>query len=482
MFVHRFGFALCSLLAILLCAITVSGEETRLIVPDGGYTTIQEALNAATAGDIIEVRGGLYDAPLTIHESVTLIGINRPVIDAENSGSIVVITANNVHFEGFTLRNSGDSVSREDTGIVVQAAGVKVIDNTLEDVLHGIYFADASDGLARGNSIRCRDHELSRRGDGLRVWYSNDVHLDGNKITQCRDTLIWHAQRILIENNRIQDGMYGLHFMYSDDAIIRNNQFSGNSVGTYLMYSRHLTLSDNQMLWNRGPSGYGIALKDADDVVVERNVVAGNRSALYLDNSPTLSDANNRLIDNLFAYNDIGISALPSVAHNIFQRNAFLENTQQVSTLGRGNLLRNIWQLDGFGNYWSDYIGYDGNRDGIGDMPYRAEKLFEGLADEHAALRLFTYSPASQTLNFAAAAFPSLRPDPKVIDDAPLMSYTIPGHIAKQGQGVSPAFLAAALLLLGAGTVVCLFALRSSRNEGPHPQRGLRQPMTTKTG
>jgi nitrous oxidase accessory protein len=454
--------AVCALLA-LVCFGWVAAAQAQsplIVAPDGDYPTIRAALDAAQPGDTIEVRGGTHDAPLLVDRSVSLIGVDWPVIDGQGEGSLVIIIAPDVHMEGFSLRGTGGSVSREDTAIVVQAQGVTLVGNMLDDVLYGIYFANASDGLARNNTIRCRDYDLSRRGDGMRVWYSDRVHLDSNDIAGCRDTLVWHANNITIENNSFRDSLYGLHFMYSDEATITGNVFSGNSVGAYLMYSRHLTLIDNHMLRNRGTSGYGIAFKDTDYVTVQGNAVVGNRSGLYVDNSPTLPDINNHFTGNFFAYNDIGISALPSVARNVFQSNTFLENTQQASTLGRGNMLGNIWQVDGAGNFWSDYAGYDSTGDGIGDMPYRAEKLFESLADEHPSLRLFTYSPASQSLNFAAAAFPSLRPDPKVIDEAPLMRYVVPAHLTTTTQTVSAPFLAAALLLLGMGGGICLLALR----------------------
>ncbi|MEZ4672223.1 MAG: nitrous oxide reductase family maturation protein NosD [Anaerolineae bacterium] len=440
------------------------GNDSRLIVaPDSAYLTIDAALAAASPGDVIEVHEGVYTAPLIIEKSVSLVGVGQPVIDGQGTGSLVIITVPDVQFEGFIVRNSGTNINHEDTAIVIQAPRVTVANNTIEDVLFGIYFADAGEGTAHHNIVRCLDRELGLRGDGIRVWYSNNVTISENDVATCRDTLIWYAQNITVKNNTVQDSRYGLHFMYSSHAVVENNTFEGNSVGSYLMYSQHLTMTGNHMMWNRGPSGYGIALKDMDYVTLQDNVLVGNRTGLYIDNSPALYDINNTVTGNFFGYNDMGIAALPSTTRNIFQSNTFLENNQQVSVQGRGNLLGNTWQQDGIGNYWSDYVGYDGDGDGIGDMPYRAEKLFENLSDSEPILRLFTFSPASQAIDFAASAFPSLRPDPKVIDESPRMHYIMPAGIAASSQSVSLPFLAATLLLLGMGVAICIVPLRGYR-------------------
>lgn len=461
----RIRWILLVTLAWLLVASTLHAQEPAgrvIVAPGSDYNTIDAALAAASPGDVIEVHGGIYSAPLIIDKSVSLVGVGQPVIDGQGTGSLVIITAPDTRFEDFIVRNSGTNINHEDTGIVIQAPRVTVTNNSIEDVLFGIYFAGADEGTAHGNSVQCLDRELGLRGDGIRVWYSNNVTITENTAATCRDTLIWYAQDITIRNNTFQDSRYGLHFMYSSHAIVENNTFEGNSVGSYLMYSQHLTMNSNRMMWNRGPSGYGIALKDMDYVTLEENVLVGNRAGLYIDNSPALIDVSNTIMGNFFGYNDIGVVALPSTARNNFQSNTFLENSQQVSVQGRGNLLGNNWQQDGTGNYWSDYVGYDGDNDGTGDIPYRAEKLFESLTDREPVLRLFTYSPASQAINFAASAFPSLRPDPKVIDEAPLMHFSMPALPSQTAQRVSMPLLAAALILLGIGTGIGIVALRGS--------------------
>lgn len=453
------GTAVLVMLLVTLAS-PVQAQNSLVVAPDSAYTTIDAALAAAAPGDVIEVRGGVYPAPLVIDKTVSLIGVNDPVIDGQGKGSLVLINAPDVVFQGFTVQHSGQSLTHEDTGIVIQSPRVTVSDNLLDDVLFGIYFANAAEGVAQNNIILGKPLDESMRGDSIRVWYSNDVQLIGNDITTGRDTLIWYANNIVIRDNHIHDNRYGLHFMYNKNAVVENNVVENNAVGAYMMYSAGLVMTGNQFIHNRGASGYGIAFKDMDNARVTHNTFIGNVSAVYLDNSPSLYDVNNVFSENFLAYNDVGLTGLPSVKRNIFQNNTFLENYQQVSVQGRGDLLGNLWDRDGIGNYWSNYVGYDRAADGVGDLPYRAEKLFESLTDAHPVLRLFAYSPTTQALDFAASAFPSLRPDPKVIDTAPRMHYRVPLEISGGSRRVSLPFLAVGLALLGLGAAVWWLAAR----------------------
>ena len=455
-------------LAIVLSVLQVPLQAQAILVvaEDGLYTTIEAALAVANAGDIIEVHGGIHTAPLELDKTVSLIGIDDPVIDGHGVGSLVLINAPQVVFSGFTLRGSGQSLAHEDTGIVVQGTQVTVRDNLLTDVMFGIYFADASGGLAENNIIQGKPLEDSMRGDGIRVWYSNDVQLIGNEISFGRDILIWYADNITIRDNYIHHNRYGLHFMYNENAVVEDNIIEHNAVGAYMMYSAGLIMTGNQIVDNRGASGYGIALKDMDYAQVSDNAFIGNVAAIYLDNSPSLYDQYNTFSRNFIAYNDVGLIGLPSVKRNIFQYNTFLENYQQIGVQGRGNLLGNLWNKDGIGNYWSNYVGYDRDGDGVGDMPFRAEKLFESLVDSEPILRLFTFSPASQAIDFAASAFPSLRPDPKVIDEAPRMNFTMPIGMSERSQPSSLPVVAVTLLLLTVGVGTCIYALRGSGFRG----------------
>ena len=290
---------------------------------------------------------------------------------------------------------------------------------------------------------------MPRRGDGIRVWASHDTLIEKNQVVDGRDVVLWYSERLTVRENEVRNGRYGLHFMYCDDALITQNRLLDNSVGAFLMYSRRLHMINNTVAGNRGPSGYGIGLKDVDDALVADNLFLNNRTAVYLDGSPREVDSIGQFTGNVFAYNDIGVEMLPAVRHNQFTGNSFIENQEQVAIAGGGTPGSNEWTPAGRGNYWSDYAGYDADGDGLGDMSYKAERLFENLMQREPNLRLFLYSPATNALDFAARAFPLVKPQPKLVDERPLTTPRIPSKTPPLPVPQNQGWVAQALLILG---------------------------------
>src|SRR6185503_14693245 len=187
-------------------------------------------------------------------------------------------------------------------------------------------------------------------------------------------------------------------------------------------YSRNLRFRRNTVAANVGPSGYGLGLKDMDAFAVRGNRFVANRVGVFLDDSPRQRDGS-ALLANLFAGGEVGVRLMPNVAALRIGDNGFVENQQQVEVAGGGgDPAANDW----LGNHWSDYAGYDAQGDGVGDAPYRAERLFELIVDRRPELRLFTLSPAMPVVDFAARAFPLFRPQPKLVDTTPRLRATLP--------------------------------------------------------
>ena len=366
-------------------------------------------------------RGGVEVAhPLTIRAAAP--GV---VVDGGGDGTAILVSAPDVTITGITVRHTGASLDRENSGIEVNAPRATITHTVLEDVLFGIFLRSAADSVVSDNIVGSKALDPARRGDGIRLWESSRTVIERNVVHDGRDVVLWFSDDLVVRDNAITDGRYGLHFMYSDRALVESNELVRNSVGAFLMYSRDLVLRDNIVAENNGPSGYGIGLKDMDGVDAAGNRIIDNRVGIYLDNSPGDRSVHQSFTANLVAYNDFGVLFLPAVKRNHFSGNAFVDNGEQVGLAGTGRFSGNEWSTDGVGNYWSDYAGYDAAGDGIGDIAYRLEELYSAVTDEHPDLQFYSETPAAQAIDLAAQLFPVLRPDPKVEDPAPLVTLPV---------------------------------------------------------
>ncbi len=405
------------LLAIVLLTLLASPAAAQ-----GDSFDLPAALAAAKPGDTIVIPPGVYAGPLVVDvPGLTLEGQPGAIIDGRGLGDVLTVTAPDVTVRGLTIRHSGDSLDREHAGITGLAPRLLIEDNRLENVLFGIYLKEAPNSVVRGNQVTGMNLPIGRRGDGIRIWQSPGTLVEANHVYDTRDVVMWFSDDGVLRHNVVENGRYGLHFMFSNRQTLEENILRGNSVGVYLMYSRGLDMQRNLMIDNNGPSGYGAALKDVDDVLAVGNRLVNNRVGVYVDNSPREADATVLFRDNLLAYNEVGIEMLPLVQRNTYSNNIFQENREQIHISGGGELRGNAWSMDGRGNYWSDYAGFDANGDRVGDIAYRSSSLYEDLMQKYPELRLFQLSPATDALDLAARAFPVFQPRPKMADEHPLM-------------------------------------------------------------
>lgn len=402
-------------------ALERAAQQTVAQTTQCGHASLQAMIDAAAPGDTVLVPPGAYTAPLHIDKPITLEGQSWPVIQGDGSGDVIRIHSPGVTVRGFVVRGSGISLDREDAAIRALGANTVVENNRIEDALFGIYLEQAADSIVRGNTIHGMDLPISRRGDGLKVFYSPRTLVEGNVMRDTRDAILWYSPYSIVRGNDFATGRYGLHMMQSDHHLIEENIFRNNSVGVYVMYGTDFELRRNLIAGNRGPSGYGIGLKETSDVLLEGNRIVNNRAGVYSDASPLQPKTTVTYRNNLFAYNEIGLEMLPNTRRNRFQENILLDNGEQVNVYGGGNLLQNEWAVDGLGNYWSDYAGFDADGDAIGDLAYASKSLFDNLTGAQPELRLFHLSPASDALDLAAKAFPIFAPQPRMSDPAPLM-------------------------------------------------------------
>ena len=112
----------------------------------------------------------------------------------------------------------------------------------------------------------------------------------------------------------------------------------------------------------------------------------------------------------------VGIHLWAGSKNNVVERNDFIWNREQVRYVGARDL---PWG-EKEGNHWGNYLGWDRNGDGKGDVPYEANDLVDRLSWRHPMMKLLLGSPAVQTLRVVSQQFPLLRA-PSVVDPNPRM-------------------------------------------------------------
>ena len=397
------------------------GGAAEIVVGDGA-ATITAAMAAAHDGDTIVVPAGVHREHVTIDRRVHLAGRPGAVLDGEDEGTVLRITAPGVEVSGLTIRRSGDGYTTEDAGIRLDhAADARVVDTRIEDTLFGLFVVQSDRCVIEGATIVGKDLPIVRRGDGIRLWYSTGCRLHANHVERSRDVIIWYSSGTVVEDNVVRTSRYGLHYMYSNDNVFRHNRFEDDQVGAAIMYSHGIELRENAFSFSNGPSAYGLLLKDADDVFIIGNRFVHNDIGLFFDGAPQSRGGRVDVRGNVIARGEVGVALQPLSQRIRFWENAFIGNRVQVQVIGTGTAEGNTWAVDGRGNYWNDAMLYDRDGDGVSDLPYRAESTFEALADRHPVLAFFDGTPGAEAIDTGARLFPLFAPRPKLVDPHPLV-------------------------------------------------------------
>ncbi|HTO95777.1 MAG TPA: nitrous oxide reductase family maturation protein NosD [Myxococcales bacterium] len=434
----------------LAAALLLPGSLRAAEIRVGPQDSVAEAVERAAEGDTLRIEG-VHRERVTLRKKLRLLGAPGSALDGGGEGTVLRIQASGVELDGLDVRGSGDLYSREDAGVRIErASGVHLRNLAISEVLFGIFAGQADRCVLEDLRISGKEVEAERRGDGIRLWYSSGCVLRRNLLERTRDLVIWYSAGTLVEDNVVRHSRYGLHYMYSDHNVFRRNRFEDDEVGAAIMYSRDITLEQNAFSFANGASADGLLVKDADDVFVRDNRFVQNAVALFLDGAPQSRGGRMEVRGNLIAQNGVGVALQPSTRGAEFTGNAFAGNQVQVQVQGGGSAEANRWD----GNWWSDAAVYDRDGDGISDLPYRAESVYEVLADRHPELRAFAGSPAALAVDLGARLFPLFRPRPILEDAHPLMRRPLSGWTASGGEQSG-----ASLLLSGAAFLAAAAAI-----------------------
>ncbi len=378
---------------------------------------LQEAIDKAPEGSILKLPKGVYKGSIVIKKPISIIGKeDGVVIDGEGTGTVIEIDSPYVTLKNLTVINSGDRHDKIDAAIKLSNSKQSEISNCIiKETLFGIDVAMTNNSIISNNYITSKDLELGLRGDGLRLWYSNDNIVKNNKVVKSRDVVVWYSHGNEISDNFGEYNRYSLHFMYAGKNFVRNNTYQYNSVGIFFMYSKDTIATGNIVKSSLGATGMGIGLKDVSNFTLKGNTVIYNAQGIYIDRSPFEPDTKNWVEDNQVLYNSEAIHFHSLSENNVIKGNTILGNIEDIINDSRG---AKTDENEIEGNYWDNYEGFDKNADSIGDTPHKVYQYADQLWMYNKDVKFFYGSPVISLLNFLAKLAPFSEPvflmqDPK---------------------------------------------------------------------
>jgi nitrous oxidase accessory protein len=188
----------------------------------------------------------------------------------------------------------------------------------------------------------------------------------------------------VVNNQSENDQNYGILMNFITNSRIAGNRISGVQTGRNPLDSRS-----------------------------SKTIAGAEGKAIFMYNSVF-----NEIVDNRFTASDLGIHLTAGSEDNVISGNAFIGNKEQVKYVSNR---KQDWSKNGRGNFWSDYLGWDMDNDGIGDTFYEPNDGVDKLLWKYPAAKVLINSPAIETLRWVQRQFPVFK-SPGVYDSAPLMS------------------------------------------------------------
>lgn len=377
------------------------------------FKTILPALKFAKNGDTVLVEKGFYkEGNIIINKEIYFLGRDFPTIDGDRKFEVLSIKSNNVTVKGFKIQHSGYATMDDPGGIkVYDSHHVTIIDNLVYDNFFGIYLQYSKNCIIKNNKIIAFGKEEQEIGNGIHCWKSDSLQIIGNYVSGNRDGIYFEfvTNSVIWRNISANNIRYGLHFMFSNDDAYFSNIFENNGAGVAVMYTKNVVMMNNTFKDNWGDAAYGLLLKDISDATIFNNRFINNTSAIFMDGGNRI-----KVEKNTFKANGWGLKIQASCMENVIENNNFLGNTFDVST--NSTLVQNKF----ISNYWDKYEGYDLNKDGLGDVPYRPLSLFSVIVESNPPAMLLFRSFMVTLLDKSEKILPSLTPE-NFIDNTPLI-------------------------------------------------------------
>jgi len=279
--IHRRGGPRLAIALFVLALAFPATSSAKVIVVDG---SIQDAVDAASPGDVILVPAGLYtgtsgDAVVSVDkDDITIKGSTAAVIDATGFDTGILVgprarpstcpqaLVRNFKLQGLTIQNA------DDTGVrLVGVAGFSLTHSIyLDNEEYGPFPVCSSDGVIA--------HNFAAGHKDAAIYVGDD---DG----------------VVVRNNTVTTSAIGIEIENSLNSTIRANVITGNTAGILVVVlpglpipeTTNVTIQANVIADNNAdnpgggfvgaiPPGTGILNVGGDAVTIRNNRITGHRT------------------------------------------------------------------------------------------------------------------------------------------------------------------------------------------------------------
>ncbi|MFX1593110.1 MAG: right-handed parallel beta-helix repeat-containing protein [Promethearchaeota archaeon] len=365
---------------------------------------------------------GWTDKPnFTYEEFLTFYCMNNTVLNN--------IITKNEHYGIYTRHSdnntiTGNYVSQNEYGIYLSYFNDNntITNNVLRrNQDYGILLEMGGDNIIKGNKMySCGFYAWDEMiytyniidttnlvNDGHLYFYANRTDLNANELSNAGQIHLINCSNSIISNLDLSDGAVSISLYDCNNIKVKYNNLSSNRLwGLYAEACNKIIIENNFIDFNTE----GLELRDFNNSMVLGNSInnnvmygiylAGGYNNAFVNNCINSNGyrgirmfgfclynnfTNNEFIDNpneglsfgyyssyniisgnIFKGSLIGVDVDSYSSYNLFYKNFFMDNELDVED----DSLNNKWNNTQIGNYWDAYVGFDDDRDGIGEFPH----------------------------------------------------------------------------------------------------------------
>ena len=317
-------------------------------VPDN-FSTIQAAINAASAGNTIIVRDGTYTENVKINKpNLTIISENgsaKTIINAsEPRNPVLEITSNYINISGFTIKGATEGGG---SGIHLCANHCDISNNIVSNNDQGIYFDESTNNTLENNIFsnnswtsimlsdssnnRLKKNDISNNSYGS-LYCSGYSKTDFDNVIDTTNTInknpvyyYFDQKDRIIEN--LNTSWMG--FAYCSNFTIRNNSIHHGEGISFVF------CNDSRIIKNKISNNTGNVFYKSKSNVISKNEIHSNIKGLLL-----LFSDNNGIINNSVNTNEYGIS-LHYSKNNDLKKNTMSNQHKNLEIRGSSKIYYN---------------------------------------------------------------------------------------------------------------------------------------------